>query len=684
MLPSLKVTLPLTRVRIAASLSFPLLQDVKSENIVVTSDGAVKLCDFGLAIDCKVDCPVSRVGTLEFMAPEIVRLKSRSPEELAHLRRARQPLYGALLPARLFSSLAVPSPTVPSPCLAKSQFSPNLPSVGPSGPVCEAPRQLFPLTSLPSPPPTPIPQAPPWTSGPPAALPTSSSTASRSSAATPPPRWSAGSSTSPSRSSRASPQRSRRCPQARRISFRCAGRGRRRRRLRRARKAVLACVRAELELRRVKRCSQAGAAAQVTSFHTASRRLKPSCSFVSLRFESSLPVSQMALVANPSLRATAEELLRYGWVVEPKDAAAAAGAHQRRAGRTASVPSTILAAPAPARQPVEGEEDAGAPRPGSSRDTTGVSEVGAALAAAGLQEGFQEALGRRPPPMPVPEGQEGGGGGSSRPGTPPQNERTRGDQMDVSADSSADGSADHARLVPDHPGLCGPGCPCCRPGAGASAHDILVGQQRAREQRQQHEKQIKREQLYQQERGRQREEQRVQRATASQSAQLQPAPQPSPADGLRGSLDLRAPVRAEKRRGSADRRGSGPEEFVSAWRTANSHRRIGHDAQQQQQQSPEERSDRSQAPPRHEQPPPEKEDSLGSQPPAQKVGRWGRVRRSLSHFSAYIPRLGVDYLWGEGGGRRRRGSGSSGSSGSASGSSSSSSHERGRRAVGDE
>lgn len=37
-------------------------------------DGVTKLCDFGLAIDSTIDPPRSRVGTLEFMAPELIDL----------------------------------------------------------------------------------------------------------------------------------------------------------------------------------------------------------------------------------------------------------------------------------------------------------------------------------------------------------------------------------------------------------------------------------------------------------------------------------------------------------------------------------------------------------------------------------------------------------------------------------
>lgn len=51
-----------------------LHRDIKSENILISSDGTIKLADFGLAINLSKDQPVSRVGTLDYMPPEIVAL----------------------------------------------------------------------------------------------------------------------------------------------------------------------------------------------------------------------------------------------------------------------------------------------------------------------------------------------------------------------------------------------------------------------------------------------------------------------------------------------------------------------------------------------------------------------------------------------------------------------------------
>ena len=46
-------------------------RDIKPENILLTADKAVKLADFGLSIDASLERPVTRAGTLDYMAPEV-------------------------------------------------------------------------------------------------------------------------------------------------------------------------------------------------------------------------------------------------------------------------------------------------------------------------------------------------------------------------------------------------------------------------------------------------------------------------------------------------------------------------------------------------------------------------------------------------------------------------------------
>jgi len=47
-------------------------RDLKPENILFNSDFQLKLADFGLAIDTRADRPITRLGTLDFMAPEVM------------------------------------------------------------------------------------------------------------------------------------------------------------------------------------------------------------------------------------------------------------------------------------------------------------------------------------------------------------------------------------------------------------------------------------------------------------------------------------------------------------------------------------------------------------------------------------------------------------------------------------
>lgn len=67
-------------------------RDLKPENVLVDGNGDIKLCDFGLAIDSVRDTPVSRVGTLEFMAPEVIRLR-QTAQQNARQRAAKIPAY---------------------------------------------------------------------------------------------------------------------------------------------------------------------------------------------------------------------------------------------------------------------------------------------------------------------------------------------------------------------------------------------------------------------------------------------------------------------------------------------------------------------------------------------------------------------------------------------------------------
>lgn len=57
-------------------------RDVKPENILYTSDLCMKICDFGVAIDVEEESAVTRAGTLDYMAPEVLKCPyKRFPED---------------------------------------------------------------------------------------------------------------------------------------------------------------------------------------------------------------------------------------------------------------------------------------------------------------------------------------------------------------------------------------------------------------------------------------------------------------------------------------------------------------------------------------------------------------------------------------------------------------------------
>ena len=67
-------------------------RDVKLENVLLTDDGAkIKLADFGFALDFNKYKPVMRLGTLEYMAPEVMRC---TPELRRRLEREGKGGYG--------------------------------------------------------------------------------------------------------------------------------------------------------------------------------------------------------------------------------------------------------------------------------------------------------------------------------------------------------------------------------------------------------------------------------------------------------------------------------------------------------------------------------------------------------------------------------------------------------------
>ncbi|MEW5303989.1 MAG: hypothetical protein WDW36_006632 [Sanguina aurantia] len=64
-------------------------RDIKPENLLFTATGVLKVGDFGLSINTSEERPVTRVGTLDYMAPEVVvcpdKHKPSDHKEMTHL-----------------------------------------------------------------------------------------------------------------------------------------------------------------------------------------------------------------------------------------------------------------------------------------------------------------------------------------------------------------------------------------------------------------------------------------------------------------------------------------------------------------------------------------------------------------------------------------------------------------------
>ena len=52
-----------------------LHRDIKPENVVMMADGSIRLADFGLAVNLDEKALLARVGTLDYLAPEVYLLR---------------------------------------------------------------------------------------------------------------------------------------------------------------------------------------------------------------------------------------------------------------------------------------------------------------------------------------------------------------------------------------------------------------------------------------------------------------------------------------------------------------------------------------------------------------------------------------------------------------------------------
>lgn len=74
-----RIIAPLLRALDNAHSRGVIHRDIKPENVFLSESEEVLLGDWGLGIDNVQERPVSRVGTLDYMAPEVLRAPSIPP-----------------------------------------------------------------------------------------------------------------------------------------------------------------------------------------------------------------------------------------------------------------------------------------------------------------------------------------------------------------------------------------------------------------------------------------------------------------------------------------------------------------------------------------------------------------------------------------------------------------------------
>mmetsp|Transcript_68043 Transcript_68043/g.215240 ORF Transcript_68043/g.215240 Transcript_68043/m.215240 type:complete len:413 (+) Transcript_68043:358-1596(+) len=82
----LKVLRPLLHSLVHSHDNAIVHRDIKPENIFFTAEGVLKLGDFGLSIDQTLERPSSRLGTLDYMAPEVLHVIKCRKQEDPHCR----------------------------------------------------------------------------------------------------------------------------------------------------------------------------------------------------------------------------------------------------------------------------------------------------------------------------------------------------------------------------------------------------------------------------------------------------------------------------------------------------------------------------------------------------------------------------------------------------------------------